>query len=217
MGIASSSIFGNTNHKLINRSFSTNYLPLLKSITSLLKQWSSLSLSWFGQINAIKMSILLKFLYLFRVLPIPIPSYFLRLTQRRIMSFIWGTNKPHIPKSTLFLTKLKGGLGLPNFSSYYYAAQLSQLPKYHSNMETPLWVAVESVDIDPISVANMLWLQPKDRVHISNPITKHCLAIWDKCKSSHNLQSSHNPLLPFKPSFLPSLEIPDVIHSLVFY
>lgn len=102
---------------------------------------------------------------------------------------------------SLNLTKLKGGLGLPNFSSYYYAAQLSQLPKYHSNMETPLWVAVESVDIDPISVAIMLWLQPKDRVHISNPITKHCLAILDKFN-----QSSHNPLLSFikNPAFYPA-------------
>lgn len=103
-----------------------------------MKQWASLPLSWLGKINAIKMSILPKFLYLFRVLPITLPSYFTRLTQRRVLSFIWGTTKPRIPKSTLYLNKLKGGLGLPNFLSYYYAAQMALLPKYHATIETPL-------------------------------------------------------------------------------
>lgn len=55
-----------------------------------------------------------------------------------------------IPKSTLYLSKLSGRLGIPNFSSYYYAAQLAQLPNYHAAQETPLWVAIKTVDCDPI-------------------------------------------------------------------
>lgn len=141
--------------------FSVNYLPLLKQVTSLMAQWSSLPLAWLGRVNATKMSILPKFLYLFRVLPIPVPSYFLHLTQSRVMTHIWAVLKPWIPKSSLFLPKPSGGLRIPHFSSYYYAAQLAQLPKYHAAKETPLWVAVESVDCDPISVANVLWLHPK--------------------------------------------------------
>lgn len=153
---------------------------------------------WLSQINAMKMSILPKLLYPFRVLPISLPSCFLCLTQRRIMSYIWGTTKPCIPKSTFYLSKLCSGLGIPNFSSYYYAAQLAQLPKYHAAVETPLWVAIESIDCDPIYVANMLWLQPNDRAHLSNPITKHSLTIWDKFRGTCNLQ----PLLttPYTPS-----------------
>lgn len=73
------------------------------------------------------------------------------------MSFIWGKTKPRIPKSMLYLDKLNCGLGLPNFASYYYAAQLSQLPKYHATVESPLWVAIESVESDPISVANVCY------------------------------------------------------------
>lgn len=122
--------------------FAVNYLPPLKQVTSLMSQWSSLSLSWMDRINATKMSILPKFLYLFIVLPIPLPSYFLRLIQRNVMSYIWGNIKPHIPKTTLFLPKFSGELGIPHFSSYYYAAQRAQLPKYHAAKETPLWVAV---------------------------------------------------------------------------
>lgn len=190
--------------------FAVNYLPLLKQITALMKQWASLLLSWLGRINAIKMSILPKFLYLFRVLPIPIPSYFLRLTQHRVMSFIWGNTKPRISKSTLYLNKLNGGLGIPNFSYYYNAAQIALLPKYHAMVETPLWVAVESVDSDPISVANILWLNPADRVHLTNPITKHTLTIWDKFNCLHNLKSPHNPLLSFlhNPAFYPAWKFP---------
>lgn len=127
--------------------FAANYLPLLKQIIGFMKQWTTLPLSWLGRINAIKMLILPKFLYLFRVLPITLPSYFLRLTQRRVMSFIWGNSKPRIPKATLYLNKSSGGLGLPNFTSYYYAWQISTLPKYHSIVETPLWVLLPCLEI----------------------------------------------------------------------
>lgn len=120
--------------------FAVNYLPLIKQFTSLMPQWSSLS--WIGRFNTTKMSILPKILYLFRVLPIPIPSYFLRLTQHRVMSYILGNIKPCIPKTTLFLPKVSGGFGVPNFSSYYYTAQLAQLPKYHAVNETPLHESV---------------------------------------------------------------------------
>lgn len=126
------------------------------------------------------------------------------------MSFIWGTTKPCITKSTLYLSKSNEGLGLPNFSSYYYAAQMAIIPKYHTYVETPLWVSIETVESDPISVANMFWLCPADRVHLSNPITKQTLAIWDKHKSALNLQSPHNPLLSFlnNPAFYPAWKFP---------
>lgn len=190
--------------------FAANYLPLLKQTTALMKQWSSLPLSWLGWINAVKMSILPNFLYLFRVLPVSLLSYFLRLIQRRVMSFIWDKIKPRIPKSTLYLSKSCGGLGLPNFSSYYYAAQLSILTKYHSTENIPLWVAIESIDCDPISIDNLLWILPKDRSHLTNPIMKHSLAIWDRFNDSHGLRSKHNPLLSFlgNPAFYPAWKFP---------
>lgn len=57
--------------------YAANFTPLLKKVNELLTKWASLPLSWFGKINAIKMVILPKFLYLFRVLPIHIPAHFL--------------------------------------------------------------------------------------------------------------------------------------------
>lgn len=76
-----------------------------------------------------------------------------------------------------------------------------------------MWVAIKAIDCDLISVANMLWLHPKDRAHLSNPITKQSLTIWDKFKVTPTLQSSHNPLLSFlrNPAFYPSWESPTAI------
>lgn len=128
---------------------------MFRQITNLLTQWSSLPISWVGKINVIKMAILPKILYLFRVLHISVPTYFLRIMQRKITTFVWGSSKRCLPTHTLYLPKLKGGLGFPNLSTYYHAAHLAQIPKYHVTTEIPLWVALESIDCDPLSISNL--------------------------------------------------------------
>lgn len=107
--------------------FTVNYPPTLPQISNLLTQWSSLPLSWIGKINVIKMAILPKILYLFQVLPIPVPAYFLRILQRKALTFIWASLKPHLPKHTLYPSKPKGGLGYPNFTTYSNVAQLAHI------------------------------------------------------------------------------------------
>lgn len=186
--------------------FSLNYPPTLKNISNLMKSWSHIPLSWFGRINAIKMTILSKMLYLFRVLPIPVPAYFLRILQNRILSYVWGSSKPRIQKYTLFLPKLKGGLACPNFAHYYKAAHLASITKYHANYEISLWVHIEAAECDPLLIYNLLWISQKDRKNLRNPITKHFLSLWDKTKIRNRLQSMHNPLLSFykNPAFYPA-------------
>lgn len=87
--------------------FSANYPPLLRKITNFLKQWSSLPISWIGKINVIKMTVLPKMLYLFRVLPIPIPAYFLRNLQRKTQAFIWSSLKSCLPTTLFIFLNLK--------------------------------------------------------------------------------------------------------------
>lgn len=152
------------------------------------------------------------------MLPITIPSHFLRILQRKTLQFIWGKTKPRKPKPTLYSPRIHGGLDVPDFTKYYYAAQLSQLPKYHVMTEAPLWVALESVDCDPLSTANLFWLTPTQRWTINYPITKPSLSIWDRLKAwflVHNLDTI--PFFPFlhNPSFLQSLVLPNLLHSLV--
>lgn len=54
-----------------------------------------------------------------------------------ISRFIWNSKKPRIKFTTLQLPKSKGGMALPNFTEYFYAAQLRYLacwcrPDYES-------------------------------------------------------------------------------------
>lgn len=104
---------------------SANYPQTLRRATNLLKQWTRLPLSWLGRISAIKMTLLPKLLYLFRVLPIPIPAHYLRLIQNQAASFVWNFSKPCVSLHTLFLPKTRCGFGFPNFASYYKAAHIA--------------------------------------------------------------------------------------------
>lgn len=71
--------------------FTDNFPPILRQITNLLTQRLILQLSWIGKINVIKMAILPKVLYVFQVLPIPVPAYCLRILQRKKSAFVWGS------------------------------------------------------------------------------------------------------------------------------
>lgn len=190
--------------------YSANYPPMLTQLSTLLRKWSSLPLAWMGRITVVKMSILPKILYLFRVLPINVPAYFFRILQRKSAQFIWGKLKPRLPQNTLHMARTCGGLGVPNFSKYYYASQLAQIIKYHATKEIPLWVTIESVECDPLSISNLLWLSPPQRRSITNLVTKHSLSIWDRLKFRFGLQSPLNPLLSFlnNPSFYPAWTLP---------
>lgn len=122
---------------------------MLTHLTNLMTSWSTLPLAWLGRLTVTKMSILPKILYLFQVLPIPVPSHFLQILQRRVLKFIWGKTRPCIARGILYSSKLQGGLGLPHFTKYYQAAHLAQLPKYNALCKTSLCVALESGDCDP--------------------------------------------------------------------
>lgn len=127
--------------------------------------------------------------------------------QLRLSGAHWNLEYRKVPFTSL---SFFSGLGFPNFAIYYKVAHVASLPKYHATHEIPLWVAIESVDCDPLSVSNLLWLCPADRTNLRNPVTRHFLSLWDKLKSTYNLQSPHNPLLSFlkNPSFYPAWESP---------
>lgn len=55
--------------------YSINYPPMLTHLTNLVSSWSTLPLAWLGCITVSKMSILLKIIYLFWVLPVPVPVH----------------------------------------------------------------------------------------------------------------------------------------------
>lgn len=131
---------------------------MLSRLSSLLAAWQSLCFSWLGRVASVKMTLLPKLLYHFRVLPVLIPSYFFRAIQCRVYKYIWGPTRPRVLQTVLLRSRLAGGLGVPNFQYFYYTDQLAQLTLYHANVEMPLWVGLEAVDIHPLTVSNLLWM-----------------------------------------------------------
>ena len=67
------------------------------------------------------MAILLKLIYRFNEIPIRIPAGSFVEIDEVILNFIWKFKGPRIARRILKKNKV-GGLGLPNFKTYYKAA-----------------------------------------------------------------------------------------------
>lgn len=123
-----------------------NSLPLLTQVTNFMTQWSSLPLSWKGQCHKndnttqVPLSV--------QSSSHPIVILLPKTNSMKSNALYMGGHQ--IPNLEIYpVSPQSGGLGIPNFSSYYYAAQLVQLPKYHVTKETPLWVALNQLIVTP--------------------------------------------------------------------
>lgn len=86
-----------------NTLVSDNYQPVISKAKESLNRWSSLPLTMIGRINALKMNILPKFLYLFQSIPLsPPPEFFLNM-KRTLTLFIWKGKRPRLRLTLLYL------------------------------------------------------------------------------------------------------------------
>ncbi len=117
---------------------------LLERIKKDLSKWSPLKIYLIGRINSIKMVVLPKFLYFFQCLPLFIPLSFLNLWT--LSSFIWNGKHPRLRKLYLQRPRRDGGMSLPNFKFYYWAANIRNTLywwHYHLLPNKPSWVDME--------------------------------------------------------------------------
>ena len=121
----------------------TNYDKLISQIKNDLERWEMLPISLVGRVETIRMNVLPRLLFLFCSLPIAVPVSTFKLLDRLVSRFIWQNKRPRVRLKVLCLRKEKGGLSLPHFRSYYWAAQLRVLVSWmRLDMDTK-WVHIE--------------------------------------------------------------------------
>lgn len=163
--------------------FKLNFAPLLERTRVVFDKWSMLPLSLAGRINLIKMITLPKFLYLFQTIPIYIKKSFFSHLNKIISDFIWNKKPPRIRKEFLQRPRLVGGMALPHFQFYYWAANLRALAYWlqtYTNGEAPDWVQMEADTCSPTSLPALLYSAlPIALRHTSvGPLARQSLRMW---------------------------------------
>ena len=176
--------------------FKANLLPLLDGLKQDIKRWDLLPLSLSGRINTIKMNVLPKFLYLFQNLPIFLTKFFFSSIDKLISTFIWNKKNPRIRKCILRRTRPQGGMALPNFLFYYWAANIRALMFWMSDVDNsniPNWLILERTSCGPSSLSALLCtvlpLAKPISYYTHNPVVTHSIKIWIQFRRSFTLNS----------------------------
>uniref|UniRef100_A0A669AV81 Reverse transcriptase domain-containing protein n=1 Tax=Oreochromis niloticus TaxID=8128 RepID=A0A669AV81_ORENI len=127
----------------ISTLYEANYVKISNTIQKDLIKWAPLVMDLSSRIEAIKMNVLPRLLYLFTSLPVHIPDAQFVRWDKLVSRFIWKGVKPRIRFKILQLRKEKGGLALPNLKEYFYAAQLRYIAYWCSPDYTSKWKRIE--------------------------------------------------------------------------
>lgn len=191
----------------LDQTFMLNYGPLLKVVGQELDRWKTLPISLIGRVNCIKMSVLPRFLYLFRTLPCHVPQSFFKHLNSLITTFLWQGKPARIKLKVLCLNPCEGGLGLPDFYLYYLAAQSMVIWAWQTNRHNPpSWRQKKQHQLADITLSSLPYIP---YVHtfkrtLNNPFVLQGCIIWsDIRKKTKNLQIIYtgtpfyaNPALP---------------------
>uniref|UniRef100_A0A3Q3BAI7 Reverse transcriptase domain-containing protein n=1 Tax=Kryptolebias marmoratus TaxID=37003 RepID=A0A3Q3BAI7_KRYMA len=174
-----------------------NYTPVVNSIMESLDRWSTLPISMIGRINILKMIVLPKFLYLFQAIPLNPPDGFFTKIQTILNNFIWNNRRARLRLSLLYLPYDRGGLGVPNFKWYYWAAQLSSASCWFSATDLS-WVKIENINATPLSLNSYLYSRKCKELlkNTSNPFVKNTIRVW---YDAHKFKNEMLTLSQFSP------------------
>lgn len=196
--------------KEISTLVEVNFDPLLIKIKDDIHRWNAISfLSLSHRIDSIKMNILPRYLYLFQALPVEIPLKCWSELDKTISRFIWQGKKPRIKFKTLQLPAEEGGMALPNFRDYFYAAQT----KYLINICTPTyqarWKDIElSIMNDPPTQAILAHKNLGSFIDkVQNSWIKAQLKIWNTIKEKYKLDCKLQIMhwCAYDPEFKPNM------------
>lgn len=168
--------------------FKQNFKPALEKAKQDLVRWSALPISLAGRVNSIKMTIMPRFLFLFHTVPVFIPKSFFKEIDKSISIFIWNKTIPRIRRAHLEKQKEAGGLALPNFIQYYWAANIYKLSYWVSAFyegDGPVWIEMEQRSTYPVSLPSLVCAPlPLSKQRLTNnPIVSGSLRIWSQFRT----------------------------------
>uniref|UniRef100_A0A803JGN5 Reverse transcriptase zinc-binding domain-containing protein n=1 Tax=Xenopus tropicalis TaxID=8364 RepID=A0A803JGN5_XENTR len=150
-----------------------------------------------------------RLLYHFETLPVKVPPPVLKMIQKKITKFIWGSKKHRISHKILSTPISCGGLGAPDIHKYYLASHLRQAAAWSDRVHCGKWVTIENDTVQPYTIPSLLWnttIPSEINEKLLNSI-KMTLTIWKQAKSHHNFIQKPYRLTPIfgNPSFPPGV------------
>lgn len=154
------------------------------------QSWSSLPLTIAGRVQSVKMNVLPKYLYLFQCLPLFLTKSFFQLVNTSITSFIWNNKVPRVKKGLLERGHDVGGLALPSFIHYYWAANIQKILFWLHVPDTE-WCTLEAHSCHSSSLPALVYpsLPTKWSRFTSNPIVLSTLKIWAQFQNHYKFTS----------------------------
>lgn len=123
--------------------YEANCGKLIRDIKKDLERWEVLPLDLLGRVETVRMNILPRLLFLFRLLPIVIPAANFKALYKNFLRFLWTSKKVRIKYNKLKNPKEEGGLNMPNLRNYYWASQLRGVIMWITKDFDTIWVGME--------------------------------------------------------------------------
>uniref|UniRef100_A0A803U0J0 Reverse transcriptase domain-containing protein n=1 Tax=Anolis carolinensis TaxID=28377 RepID=A0A803U0J0_ANOCA len=158
-----------------------NVVTLRKEVQKKLIEYEDIRLSWFGRIALVKMKILPKINFIFRMLPLQITEEELNRWQQMINKYCNGSKRNRLTKQLWYRSQKEGGLALPNIKKYYEASRLSWVIEGMVKREGIDWLSNDSGKVED-EIWNIFFKQftKKEMREIRNPMLSNILEVWNK-------------------------------------